>query len=57
MPVPDEEEVKEALMKVSKKVKGGSSKLAEKIEKMAEEIEDFVEEELKEFFMDIPDMQ
>jgi len=24
---------------------------------MAEEIEDFVEEELKEFFMDIPDMQ
>ena len=50
-------EIKQTLKKVGKKVKGGSSKLAEKIEKMAEEIEDFVEEELKEFFMDIPDMQ
>jgi len=42
---------------VGKKFKGGSSKLADRIEKMAEEIEDFVEEELKEFFMDIPEMQ
>ena len=50
-------EIKQTLKKAGKKVKGGSSKLAEKIEKIAEEIEDFVEEELKEFFMDIPDMQ
>jgi hypothetical protein len=55
--VPDEEEIKQALKNVGNKFKGGSSKLAEKIEKMAEEIEDFVEEELKEFFMDIPEMQ
>jgi hypothetical protein len=40
-----------------KKVKGGSSKFAEKLVKIAEEIEDLVEEELKDFFTETPDIQ
>lgn len=55
--MPDVKEIKQALKKAGKKVKCGSSKLAQRIEKMAENIEDFVEEELKEFVKDLPDMQ
>ena len=55
--LPDVEEIKQAVKQAGKDLEVSSSKFAEKIGKMTHEIEDFVNDEIKDFIRELPNMK